>query len=217
MRKTFIASHLTSYLRQQGHTLTPVDFDVLEGLIARVFKDEVMSISPDLDLLRRGESWMPHLIEQAISGRSFVVDTGANTGGSWPVFINELWPSCLAELEKAGVALTIICPVSRDEKSKSVIKGYAQVFPTAEIIMAVCRDSMHDDFPLPDHPATHTIDVPCCVPKLFHTYNDRCMLVDDIAKSTDKDLIVTRSFARAYLSVLHPQFDRILPIITRTK
>lgn len=210
--KTFLAVHLTSFLHQLGHIYRPVDFDLTAGLLTKVFpKPASASISPDVGALRSGESRLPELMERAMKGELFLVDSGANTGAAWQTLFSETYPSLQAELDEHQIKTTLIVPVTSDEKTTFFFEHYKALFPKATVIMVVVREFRDEQFLVPAHPAGLTIDLPLAPPKLFTTYRTRAMAVDAIANSADAALSMDRAFARGYLPQLHASFRKIQP------
>lgn len=215
LAKTFLAIHLTIYLRKLGHTFRPVDFDLTEGLLSRVFPPPASgNLSPDVVLLKSGESMLPAAMRKVLEGSNYLFDCGANTGVAWVTLFNETYPSLLSEMEKAGVKMTLVVPVSSDLKSRQFFGRYKEWFPKADIVMVVVRSYSSQLIELPEHPRNLTIELPIAPPKLFWTYSDRAMSIDDIAASTDNDLQFDRGFALGYLPRLHAEFDKIRPALT---
>lgn len=214
MRKTFLAVHLTRFLQSRGQNFTPVDFDMADGLLARVYPHPSgLTVSPDVTLLRRGESNFPHVLHEATNGRSFVIDSGANTGPAWEVLMTEIWPDLLVDLRKAGVKLTIICPVSSNEKARRSPEIYQTLFPDASLVLAIVREYREEEVALPPITPAAVIDVPDCVPRLYLDYERHLLPIDDIAAGRRKELGMSIPFARGYLPQLHRQFEKILPLL----
>lgn len=208
--KTFLTIHLVSYLRSLGHVVRPVDLDLTDGLITKVFPPpDSATLSPDVSFIRSGESRMPDLLQMVIEGKRFAIDCGANTGNSWDVLFREVCPHLPKEMEAAGVKITLIVPVTSDEKTWRFFDHYKTQFPNATQIMVVVREHKDEQFTLPRHPAELTIELPLAVPKLFTTYRSMGMSIDQIAVSELPDLRLVRSFARGYLPQLHATFDKI--------
>ena len=205
--KTFLAIHLTTYLRGLGHHFRPVDFDYHTGLVSDVFPDAA-SVSPDPLSIQSGASLLPSLIERVIKGELYLVDSGANTGMSWAV-LHQMCPQLREEMQAAGVKTTLIIPVTRTKVSREKFVDYEGEFPGATRIMVVVREFTDEVFELPKHPAELTIGLPFAPKKLFDTYESSKTPIDAIATSTDSSFGINRAFARGYLPKLHAEFNKV--------
>ena len=208
--KTFLAVHLVTYLRSLGHSFRPVDFDLTAGLITKVFPTpDSATLSPDVSLIRSGESKLPDLMQAVLDGRLYAIDCGANTGNAWHALFTEVWPNLPELLQSAGVKITLVVPVTSDEKTSLFFDHYKKQFPFSTQIMVVVKEHKDEQFSLPKHPQELTFELPLAVPKLFTTYRSMGKSIDEIASSESADLRFIRSFARGYLPQLHGAFDKV--------
>ena len=208
--KSFLTIHAIFYLRSLGHAFRPVDFDLTDGLITKVFPaPESATLSPDVSLVRSGESLLPDLIQRVIEGQKYAIDCGANTGNAWDVLFKEVCPHLPKAMEAAGVNVTLLVPVTSDEKTWRCFENYKTQFPMATQIMVIVKEYKDEQFTPPPHPAHLTIELPLAVPKLFTTYRSRGMAIDQIAVTAIPELRRVRAFAEGYLPQLHSVFDKI--------
>ncbi len=212
--KTFLAVHLTAYLRNLGYQIRPVDFDVESGVLSRVFPPpDSANISPDLELLMNGESYLPQLMSKLLDGQSYLIDCGANTGPTWSKFLSDTWPSLPRELKEKGVQTTLVVPVGAEEKSRKSFEKYKTVFPWATQVMCIFKDFAEQGVQVPDHPDPLTFVLPRATPRLFNTYQERAMTIDAIAASRDPALAFVNGMARGHLPQLHAAFDKIQKVL----
>jgi hypothetical protein len=207
--KTFLAVHLKSWLDSLGANYRPVDLDLTEGVLTRVYpKPESATVSPDTLALKSGESLMPQLMDRVLDGHRFIIDCGANTGEAWSLLFSDVWPDLPRLLDEKGVPIVLFVPVTRDEKTGRFFEHYKQLFPKATIVMVRVRRYKTDDFPTPEHPAPLIMDLPIIPEALFTTYLDKAVPVDRIAASSGDGFGISKAFARGYVPQLHEAFRK---------
>lgn len=212
--KTFLAVHLTAYLRSLGIAIRPVDFDIESGVLSRVYPPpDSANISPDIELLMSGDSLLPQLMMKVLEGQSFLVDCGANTGATWSKFFQETWPTLPNELKEKGAQTTLVVPVGAEEKSRRSFEKYKTVFPWATQVMCVFKDFVDQGVPVPEHPEQLSFILPRAAPRLFNTYQERALTIDAIAASRDPALAFATGLARGYLPQLHAAFGKIEKVL----
>ena len=204
--KTFLAVHLTTYLRRLGHKFRPVDLDNTSGTVSKVFPPpDCASVSPRVDLIAEGKSLLPSLLERVAKGELFIVDAGANSGPGWET-VFQMLPHLRDDM--SGTKITLIVPVTSDERTHLAFTDYDVLFPGATKIMVVVKEFKDEQFALPKHPAELTFELPLAPKNLFAAYKSTSTPIDSIAESNDPRFGITRAFAKGYTIQLHAQFDK---------
>jgi hypothetical protein len=206
--KTSISANLIPFLRGLGHNYRPVDFDYTAGQLVKIFPD-CASLSPDVNLLRSGESRLPEFMERVLAGQLFLVDCGANTFPAWQTLFSEVWPDLHEQLASKQVKTTLIVPITSDEKTHQCFASYKVLWPGATVIMVRLRQYREQPLSAPAHPPELTIDLPLAPARLFNTYLTHAMTFEAIAQTSDPALSIDQGFAKGYLPQLYATFRKI--------